>query len=229
MKKNLMITLLAMLTVSPALAQYSHRSQRYGRSVPSVRSSYHYNSHRSYHDPYTYYGLRLGLGVSTVNSNDRYLDGGTAKAGLGLGVIAGVYMPASPISLETGLFYTEKGGKGNNGGEKFTYGMNYLEVPVVMKYQCDIDGHTSIQPFFGVYGAVGVSGEIKDFQHRQAYSSFDNDAFRRFDGGLRLGCGLQFDRLYAEVGYDVGLSNVSHDNFDTAHTGCFFANIGVNF
>ena len=224
-----MMILLAMLTASPALAQYSNRSYRYGRSVSHTRSAYKHKSHHTLHTPDTYYGLRLGLGVATVNSDDRYLDGGTAKAGLGLGVIAGVYMPASPISLETGLLYTEKGGKGNGSGEKFTYSLNYLEMPVVMKYRCDIDGQTSIQPFFGVYGAVGVSGEIKDFQQRQAYSSFGNDAFRRFDGGLRLGCGLQFDHLYAEVGYDIGLSNVSHDYFDTAHTGCFFANIGVNF
>jgi hypothetical protein len=46
---------------------------------------------------------------------------------------------------------------------------------------------------------------------------------------VRLGCGLQFDHLYAELGYNIGLANVSRDDFNTAHTGCFFANVGVNF
>ena len=35
--------------------------------------------------------------------------------------------------------------------------------------------------------------------------------------------------LYAEVGYDFGLSNISRDYFEDAHTGSLFATIGVNF
>ena len=73
------------------------------------------------------------------------------------------------------------------------------------------------------------SGKIKDQSQRLIYNAFADDAFHRFDGGLRLGCGLQYDYLYAELGYDIGLANVSRDDFETAHTGCFFANIGINF
>jgi hypothetical protein len=87
----------------------------------------------------------------------------------------------------------------------------------------------SIQPFLGGYVAAGVGGKIKDFGHRQAYSSYDDDAFQRFDGGIKVGCGVQFNYLYAEVGYDFGLSNISRDYFDDAHTGSLFATIGVNF
>jgi hypothetical protein len=107
--------------------------------------------------------------------------------------------------------------------------MNYLEVPLLVKYQYNLDHETSIQPFVGVYGALGVSGKIKSQDQRQLYNSFADDAFKRLDGGLRIGCGIEFDLLYAEVGYDFGLTNVSQDDFDAAHTGCFFANIGINF
>lgn len=98
-----------------------------------------------------------------------------------------------------------------------------------MKYRIDIDRYTSVQPFAGVYAALGVGGKMKDFNDRRAYSAFDDDAFQRFDAGLRLGCGLQFAPVYLELGYDVGLANISHDYFDTAHTGAFFATVGVNF
>jgi len=70
---------------------------------------------------------------------------------------------------------------------------------------------------------------VKDSYERQAYSSFDDDGFQRFDGGLRLGCGFQYDHLYLELGYDLGLANISQDSFNSAHTGSFFANLGVNF
>ena len=142
---------------------------------------------------------------------------------------AGVQLaPATPLYLETGLSYIEKGGKGGLNGS-YSYGLNYLEVPFLIKYQHNFDRLTSIQPFAGVYCATGVGGKIKEKDQRLTQSSFSDDAFKRFDGGVRIGCGLQFDHLYAELGYDIGLTNVSRDDFNTAHTGCFFANVGVNF
>ena len=75
-----------------------------------------------------------------------------------------------------------------------------------------------------------IAGKIKDFGNRQAYSSFDSkEGFQRFDGGIRIGCGLQYDFVYAELGYDFGLANISHDYFDTSRTGAFFATVGFNF
>ena len=77
--------------------------------------------------------------------------------------------------------------------------------------------------------AAGIGGQIKDFGSRHAYSSFDDEGFQRFDAGIKVGCGLQYDHLYAELGYDFGLSNISHDYFDTSRNGSFFATVGVNF
>ena len=166
------------------------------------------------------------MNVATVNSDHPFLDGGSGQTGLGVGMTIGFQLaPASPLFLETGLSYMEKGGE----GRYEHYGLNYLEIPLVMKYAYAVDRDFSIQPFFGGYMGVGVSGKIKDFGVRKAYSSFDDEGFKRMDAGLRLGCGVQYDHLYAELGYDIGLANISHDYFDTSHTGCFFANIGVNF
>ena len=224
MKRIMMITMLAVLTAVPSLAQYVGRP--HGRPVAPARLSYYDNGYRRHSIVDSYIGFRIGLDVATVNADDHYLDGGSPKAGLNVGFTAGIQMvPATPIYLETGLSYTEKGGK--NGA--YSYNMNYLEVPLLIKYQHNFDPLTSIQPFLGVYCAAGISGNIKEQDRRLSYSSFADDAFRRFDGGVRLGCGLQFDHLYAEIGYDIGLANVSRDDFNTAHNGCFFANVGVNF
>ena len=220
----MMITMLAVLTAVPSVAQYVRH--RHVRPVTVAPRSYYDNGYRHHSIVDSYFGFRIGMGVATVNADDRYLDGGSPKTGLNVGFVAGIQAaPATPIYLETGLSYVEKGGK--NGA--YSYNMNYLEVPLLMKYQHNFDRLTSIQPFVGVYCAAGIGGNIKEQDRRLSYSSFADDAFRRFDGGIRLGCGLQFDHLYAEVGYDIGLANVSRDDFNTAHTGCFFANVGVNF
>ena len=227
MKRMIMISMLAVLTAVPSMAQYVRRP--YSRPVTPYRSSYYADVPRHHSAICGYFGLRVGFGVATVNADDRYLDGDSPKAGLNIGVAAGVQLaPATPLYLETGLSYIEKGGKGGPNGS-YSYGLNYLEVPFLIKYQHNFDRLTSIQPFAGVYCAAGVGGKIKEKDQRLTQSSFSDDAFKRFDGGVRIGCGLQFDHLYAELGYDIGLTNVSRDDFNTAHTGCFFANVGVNF
>ena len=165
-----------------------------------------------------------------MNSDDHYLDGGSLRTGLNIGAVAGFQIaPYTPLYFETGLQYVEKGGVGHNDGAKFTYNLNYLEVPFVLKYDHRVDNLLSVQPFLGGYVAAGVSGKIKDFGHRQAYSSFDHEGFQRFDAGIKVGCGLQYSYLYAELGYDLGLTNISHDYFDTSRTGSLFATVGVNF
>ena len=235
MKRMMMISMLAVLTAVPSVAQYTRRpaprpvTPTHSRPVTPVHRSHYAPISRHHSSIDSYFGLRIGLSVATVNADSHYLDGGTPTSGLNLGFTAGVQVaPATPLYLETGLSYVEKGGKGGP-NDAFTYNMNYLEVPLLIKYQHNFDAVTSIQPFAGVYCAAGIGGKIKDQDYRQTYNSFSDDAFKRMDAGLRLGCGLQFDYLYAELGYDIGLSNVSHDDFDTAHTGCFFASIGVNF
>ena len=223
--KRMMIALMSLVLTVPALAQYG-RPHYYSRPV---RSGATHSPHRHYAD--VYYGLRIGAAFATVNSDDRFLDGGSVKTGLNVGFVTGFQLAyRSPVYFETGLSYVEKGGKGQYDGTKFTYSLDYLELPLVMKYIYDVDPAFSIQPYVGGYLAVGVAGKIKDFNHRQAYSSFDNnEGFQRFDGGIKIGCGVQYDFMYAELGYDFGLSNISHNYFDTSHTGTLYATIGFNF
>ena len=217
----MMIALMSFVLAVPAFAQYGR--PHYNRP-PVVRAPHHSATD-------VYYGLRIGPAFATVNSDDRYLDGGSAKTGLNVGAVMGFQVAyRSPVYFETGLSYIEKGGKGVCDGTKFSYSLDYLEVPLVMKYMIDVDRLFSVQPYVGGYLAVGVAGKIKNFGQRQAYSSFDSkEGFQRFDGGIRIGCGVQYDFVYAELGYDFGLSNISRDYFETSRTGTFFATVGFNF
>ena len=219
--KRMMIALMSFVLAVPAFAQYGR--PHYNRP-PVVRAPHHSATD-------VYYGLRIGPAFATVNSDDRYLDGGSAKTGLNVGAVMGFQVAyRSPVYFEAGLSYIEKGGKGFCDGTKFSYSLDYLEVPLVMKYMIDVDRLFSVQPYVGGYLAVGVAGKIKNFGQRQAYSSFDSkEGFQRFDGGIRIGCGVQYDFVYAELGYDCGLSNISRDYFETSRTGTFFATVGFNF
>lgn len=226
----------AFLTTLSAAAQYYPD----GRPIPPSKRGSYYSSRSSYskgwsasHPNNTYYGFRIGLNVATVNSDAAILDANDAKAGLDLGFVIGTQLTrTAPLFFETGLSYTEKGGKTTYQGSKFTYSLNYLELPLVLKYKYYASRDVSIEPFMGGYLALGVSGKIKDYGERQAYSSFDSDdpgSFQRFDGGLRLGCGVSFQMLYLGLSYDIGLANVGHSDFDDTRTGTLNLNLGVNF
>ena len=240
MKKTILLTMLMLMTCLAGNAQHFKNSRYYDSKTGSLNYNQRQgdtwsNRYRYHIDPYNYYGLRLGLNLGTVQSDDPWLAGGKTRSGLNIGAVMGISLSQyTPLYFETGLMYTEKGGKQGSGNNKITYALNYLEVPLLVKYMYSPDGHFAVQPYLGGYLACGVSGKIKNFHDRAAYNSFGDDMeglprFQRFDGGLKFGCGVSYDVLYADICYSYGLSNISHDYFDSSHNSVFSLNIGVNF
>jgi hypothetical protein len=228
MKKILLLSMLCMMLALPAMAQRGYYP--YGRSSqPRVQTvGRHGNEYIAWHRYYL--GLRVGLNASHVASESHLLDGSGVKTGLNIGFVAGTQLSyRTPLFLESGLYYTQKGGKSGSGDGKFTYDLNYLEVPVLIKYKHFVGNQTSIQPYAGAYLAVGTDGEIKNYGARKAFSSYDDGYFKRFDGGLKIGCGVGYNMLYVDASYDIGLANIGQDDFDDTHNGCFTINVGVNF
>ena len=212
--RKIVIMMLAIVLAHPVFGQsynYSHaKASRYGHTATDH-----------------YWGLRLGLNIASVNSDDAVLDY-TARTGLNFGLVYGVQLTnTAPIWLDLGLNYSEKGGIVSEMADNIKMRMTYLQVPVVCKYSFDVDNDFYVQPFVGGYLALGIAGKIKDYNNRIACSSYD--AFNRFDGGLRIGCGIEYQMLYAEVGVEFGLADISKDDFSSAYNQNFFLNVGVNF
>ena len=242
MKKTFILALLTVLCSVGASAQH-YRNSRYYNSRTD-RLDYTHNSNGGYiinppRNRFGYVGLRIGPAFSTVSSDDPALNGGQMRTGLNVGVVGG--LPLSyrvPLFFEGGLFYTQKGGKNKNNysltGDKMTYDLNYLEVPLTLKYIHNISRNFSVQPYVSGYLALGIAGQIRNYGERQSYSSFGKECydcpnFQRFDGGLKFGVGIGLDLFYADVSYELGLANISHDTFDRSHTGSLMLNAGVNF
>lgn len=210
---NRILTLLLIVALAtPSFAQFNGSS----------RSRFNHSNTQHY------YGLRLGINSAVMNSDQVDLDM-NARAGLAFGAVYGLQLANStPLWLEAGLMYSEKGGKTNIMGEKVTCRLTYLELPVVVKYGFDVADDFYIQPFLGGYFALGVGGKVKDYRTRNSESSFDR--VNRPDAGIRLGCGLEYQMFYAEVGFDFGLVNINKRNdFDAVRNQALFCNIGINF
>lgn len=234
-KKLIMTALVAMLIVGPAMAQsrYNDRTrpqqrQTTYRSTPTESTYTRTNSSGNE----VYYGLRLGLSLATVNSDVPRWDGATSRAGVNFGGVLGVqFVRDVPLYFETGLFYTQKGGRRDKDDAvgKVHFNLNYLEVPLLLKYSIEAYDDLSFQPFAGGFLALGVGGHVKRYDERITKLSFSDEYFKRFDGGLRIGCGVQYQVLYLDLAYEFGLANIGRDDFEGTHTGCFYINAGVNF
>lgn len=231
-KRILPALLAALLTLPPltAKAQYPDNSPMTASRWRDYRRS-------------SYMGLRFGVNIPTLQYKGT---GGLAHTGplprFHVGFVAGQKLGNGlPFFFETGLYYTEKGAQldatQETGERKIT--LRYLEIPAVIKYKINTNvDDLTIQPLFGGFIALGVGGQVKDYNTRTKVIPFGDDRFKRFDAGLRVGCGAAFQNFYFEMAYDIGLFNLAsekyadyhYDNFDGhIRTGCFTMSLGIDF
>ena len=87
-----------------------------------------------------YYGARMGLTLASM-SGDAELSG--MKAGLTLAGVIGLRVSSSsPVFLESGFYYTQRGGK--DGDVSMT--LKNLEIPIVIKYGIKASDDIAVLP-----------------------------------------------------------------------------------
>ncbi len=233
MKRVLIVLTLVGMTICDVAAQ------SYGSSQ-TERLGYGYKTF-----PSKYYGFRIGIDYTHISSKDP--DHGCGRrTRLNVGLIYGKGLSKStPIYIETGLSYVGKGG-GNKEKEyegemqrKKDFNLDYLEIPLVLKYMYTTGSGFAAHIFFGGFFSCGIGGKIKEYpmgdenpnEYYKKYSSFSDreDAFSRFDAGLRFGLGVSYEIFYVEFAYDLGLANINHGKMQGAHNRGAIFNIGVNF
>lgn len=211
--KKFMMAIVAVLFAAPSFAQYS--SGGFSLSESSV-----------------YYGLRLGMNMATLTGDDAALgvDLGT-KVGLNFAPVIGLRVSdTTPIFLESGLYFSGSGAK----KDKTSVSLNYLEVPILIKYGIQATDDIAVLPFLGPTFRYGLFGGKTKIPGEGKVDSFGDDKFKRADVGIKLGCGAEYNKLYLEAGYQFGITNIADWQLDdgddaSVHNGAFFINVGVNF
>ena len=170
-----------------------------------------------------YYGIRLGM-TSASLSGDFDSD---SKVGMTLAGVIGLRVSdTTPVFLESGLYYTERGAK--------NVGYNNLEVPILIKYGIKATDDIALLPFIGPYFSYAFSGKTKiaGVDGKTKVGTFDEKKWmglNRANMGFKIGCGAEYNKLYLEIGYQLGVTNVSKDDDLSVHSNAFFANFGINF
>ena len=207
--KKFLVAIMAVLFSAPSFAQYS--SGGFNLSESSV-----------------YYGIRLGINFATLTGDTPDL--GT-KTGLNFGGTVGLRLSdTAPVFLESGLYYTGSGAS----KDKNSISLNYLELPILIKYGVQLNDDIALLPFMGPTFRYGLFGGKWKTSGAGKVDSFGDGKFKRADMGIKLGCGAEFNKLYAELGYQFGITNIAdwqlaNGDDASAHNGAFFFNVGVNF
>ena len=204
--KKLLVSIVAMLLAAPSFAQFS--SGGFELDKESM-----------------YYGVRFGGTFASINGD---LSVGT-KVGMTLAGVIGLRLSSStPVFLESGLYYTQRGAKDKD----YEISHNNLEIPIVIKYGIQASDNIAILPFVGPYFAYGVSTDEK---LKSDYAKAHDVRVNRNNMGFKLGCGAEYNKIYLEVGYEFAVTNIIDDDFSSewdnksAHNNAFFLNICVNF
>ena len=175
-----------------------------------------------------YYGVRIGMTGATLSGD---IEGLGTKAGLTLAGVIGLHISNSaPVFLESGLYYTERGGK----KDTFSVSYNNLEIPVLVKYGVKATDDIAILPFIGPVFSYAFSGKYKLTEGGTTveYGAFDEkkwSGLKRANMGFKLGCGAEYNNLYLEAGYQFGITDISKADAVSVHSNALFVNFGVNF
>ncbi|MBR3009809.1 MAG: PorT family protein [Prevotella sp.] len=177
-----------------------------------------------------YYGVRIGMNGATLSGD---IDGLGTKVGLNIAGIIGLHISkTAPVFLESGLYYTERGGK----KDKISVGYNNIEIPLLVKYGFKASDGIAVLPFLGPTFSYAISGKTKQagvsgiekvgtFDEKKAFTG----GLKRANMGFKLGCGAEFNNIYLEGGYQFGITDVCKLDEASIHSNAFFLNFGVNF
>ncbi|MGC4100915.1 porin family protein [Ferruginibacter sp.] len=139
------------------------------------------------------------------------------------------------VDLESGVLLTGRGAKAEsyfNGGNDYVkskFNPLYVEVPLNLVILAPLDKQSGIFFNAGPYIAIGVGGKSKTdskigpvtssssssikFSNDDPFTSQQDDAaydkLKRFDFGINLGGGFQFEHLLLKVNYGLGLAKIN--------------------
>ncbi|MBK5720757.1 PorT family protein [Dysgonomonas sp. Marseille-P4677] len=150
------------------------------------------------------FGIKAGMNLSNM-TEDLEAD---AKIGFNIGMTLD-YAFTSNLYLLTGLDYSLEGSK--EGDSKIN--LSYLKLPAHIGYKLPVTDNFKMIFHAGPYIAYAIDGKYK--AGAVSIDAFNDDLvevlgykMKRFDFGLGLGVGAEFDKICVGVGYDLGLTDI---------------------
>lgn len=180
-------------------------------------------------------GIKGGLNMSNYVVGDEITDK-NMKLGFHVGLAAD-YDFAPNMAIQSGLLFTTKGSTLKfTDNIEFTENLMYLQLPVHLAYKLDVSPGTRIVFHGGPYLAYGIGGKrtakAGDLSGEWDVNKVFGDAagqYKPFDAGLGLGVGAEFGPMLFDIGWDMGLVNMSNRSSGNVKNQNAYLSVGYKF
>ncbi|WP_264537135.1 porin family protein [Flavobacterium sp. N1736] len=159
-------------------------------------------------------GVKAGLNIASLTFDESELNS-SGKTGFRAGVMVEIPMSKN-FSLQPELLYSQQGTKVSfsdqdvtNSNYKSTIKLNYLNIPVMLKYYVIKDLSLQAGPQIGIL--LKANNKYKDnFLGYENQESFNLKEYSSgIDTSVNFGLGYQFkDKFYTDLRYNLSYSNV---------------------
>lgn len=148
-------------------------------------------------------GVKLGFGFSAINTDyddlDEFLD---SRVGFSGGAFL-TYGLNRQFSVQPELLYVSKGAEKDLFFFSPYWSIDYLEIPVLLKFDLMPDGSVHPNLFIGPAASILLSSKIGILNE-----SLDvGEGMKSLDFGLVFGGGLDYKHITFDIRYTLGLAN----------------------
>lgn len=159
-------------------------------------------------------GVKAGLNISSLTSNENELES-TDKTGFTAGIMADISL-AKNFSIQPEVVFSQQGMKFSysdldvkNSHYNSTIGLNYLNIPILLKYFIVKGLSVQVGPQIGIL--LKASNKYQDnFLGYENHETFNlSDYANGFDTSVNFGLGYQFkNKFYADLRYNISYSDI---------------------
>lgn len=161
------------------------------------------------------FGPKAGLSLAKLTGDDigdvDWKIGFSGGAFLGIGV-------SPTLTVQPELVYVMKGAKETDMGVDYKYKVNYVEVPILVKWTAPTEGSVKPNVFFGVAPAFLMSAKISGDSAGVSAELDIKDEVKSVDFGAVIGGGLDFPAgsgtVCFDVRYTLGLTKIDDTGAD---------------
>ncbi|WP_460937577.1 porin family protein [Spirosoma humi] len=182
-------------------------------------------------------GPRVGLNLSTFGMDAKDY---TLRPGVTAGAFL-MYSSLNHFGISGDVLYSQMGAKyadpANSQANTFKQRINYLEVPIALRYFLTLSGNFRPNVFFGPSFGFKLNAKRTNYIAQGiAQPDFDNSSeFRSMDLGLIAGFQLNFkglgerQRFLIDARYRYGLSDITLNNNQNVNNSTITLTLGYGF
>jgi len=160
-------------------------------------------------------GLKAGVSIANFSGSD--VSATNDKTGLSAGVFWGIDV-SNQIRIQPELLYTMRGAKGDTAGITGQINLDYIEVPVLIKWMLPTKGTVDPSLFAGLAPALNIRAKAKGLSGGLTGEIDIKDEVKDVDFSAVFGGGFDFAAGNGNFGFDVryamGLSSIDDTGFD---------------